>query len=262
MKMSSWLRRRRAVTLTELLVVLAIVSLLATIAVPVYLNQIQRARIATAQMEVRTIAEAQQQVGIAHGFFVPIHILDNIPNRESGSGVGGSAGNRDDFDALGASSSNLRLIDLYTKLTDQQSTQLTLASNGQRVVNLIRGWQGPFLNPRRVWYVGTDSSTGLGGNLQQDLVIDPWGNPYRMYSDLGRIGSAALPTTANPDPLLTMDNGEITTSEADRFDRFAVVSFGPDGLSGFTTTNPLQQGDDIFYTFSAPSLNESNYQPF
>ncbi len=250
---------KRGITLTELLVVLAIISLLATIAVPVYLSQIARAKVSTAQAEVKAIADAEQQVATLHGFFVPIHILDNIPNREDN--VGGSINTRDDFDNL--SSQTRYLIRTDIPLVDQDgANQLTLGTADIRVENLIETWQGPFLNPQRVYYIGQDVGSGATGDLTEDLPIDPWGNPYRVYTDFGLAGTAGLPNNTINNITIGFDNLRLTSGavEQDRFDRFAIVSYGPDGVTGFTG-DPLEQGDDIYYTF-AGIFNETNYQGF
>jgi len=252
---------RRAVTLTELLVVLAIISLLATIAVPVYVNQLSRARFAIAQTEVRAIAEAQQQAGILHGFYVPIHILDNIANRETGTTNTGNASSRDDFDNL-SSSAQHSLIKSFEPIETQLSgsPQLTLSSTDVRVETMIETWQGPFLNPKRIRFVGEDPQVIGSGNLTLDLVVDPWGNPYRFYTAGGIVGSFGLPDSTSG-LVLGMDDGQLTSLEADRFDRYAVVSFGPDGETEFTG-NPLDQGNDIFYSFAGVSINETRFSGF
>ena len=254
------IRSQRAVTLTELLVVLAIISLLATIAVPVYLSQIQRARIATAQFEVRQISEALQQCAIIHGFYVPIHILDNVPNQPTGSTVGGTE--RDDFDAIGGGLSSLGVIDAFQNLeTLTVGNQLTLGGTDDRVEKMISGWQGPFLNPKRVKYVGEVPTSPGTGNYFEDLVVDPWGNPYRFYTDLGLNSSAGLPAATGETITLNMDDNRLSGGvEANRFDRYAVVSYGPDGVTGFTvSSNSLVQGDDVYYAFAGIAGNESRY---
>ncbi len=254
---------QRAVTLTELLVVLAIISLLATLAVPVYISQLNRARFSVAQAETRNIAQAQEQVAIFHGFYVPIHILDNVPNTDGG--VGGSATSRDDFDNLTNASSHF-LIDAGTPLEDQAgASQVDLGSTTDiRVQRLIENWQGPFLQPQRVRFVGEDPADPTLGDLTLDLVVDPWGNPYRFYTDLGLAGDAGLPTVAGEDVALTQDNLALRTGapEQDRFDRFAIVSYGPDGVSGFDGSNPLSQGDDVVYQFVGVSGNETRFSNF
>lgn len=253
------IRSQRAVTLTELLVVLAIISLLATVAVPVYLSQIQRARIATAQFEVRQISEALQQCAIVHGFYVPIHILDNVPNQPSGSTVGGTQ--RDDFDVIGGGLGSLGVIDAFRNLeTITSGSQLNLGSTDDRVEKLISGWQGPFLNPKRVKYVGEVPTVIGSGTFFEDLVVDPWGNPYRFYTDLGLSSSAGTPAASGDQIVLTMDDNRISSVEANRFDRYAVVSYGPDGTTGFTSSgNSLIQGDDVYYAFAGIAGNESRY---
>src|SRR5262245_24954443 len=86
---------QRGVTLTELLVVLVIISILSTIAVPVYINHAERGRIATAQSEVKTIAEAEDACGSFHSFYVPLQVLDDI------SGQAGNGGLSSNADAIG-----------------------------------------------------------------------------------------------------------------------------------------------------------------
>lgn len=256
--------RRRAVTLTELLVVLVIVSLLATIAVPVFVSQVQRARVATAQFEVRQIAEAQQQVSLIHGFMVPIHILNNVPDAESGDPS--AFGSRDDFDNL-SQPSNHWVIDVSRQLSGQvggnQLNLGTAASADSRVSAMIEGWQGPFLNPKRIRYAGETPGVPATGEFTHDLVVDPWGNPYRMYSPFGLLGDSSLPSGPGEPIVLGMSNLRLTggSIEANRFDRFAVVSYGPNGVSDYTN-DVRDQGDDVFYKFSVLAGNETRYQGF
>jgi prepilin-type N-terminal cleavage/methylation domain-containing protein len=257
---------RNAVTLTELLVVLAILALLATLAVPVYLNQLNRAKIAVAQAETREIAEAMQYVAITHGFLVPIHVLDNIrtPNSDSASLFGPSS-NRDDFAALNRATTYV--IDTTVPLVNQRgANQLTFASSNNRVERMIAGWEGPFLNPKRVRYRGEDPANPAASvDISEDLVVDPWGNPYRVYSPFGLLGSdQRTPREANFTITIGMSDLQLGSSnrEAGRFDRYAIVSYGPDGDTGYENDNPAYQGDDLYYAFSAGIIAESVYHLF
>lgn len=260
------LRKRKAVTLTELLVVVAIIALLSTMAVPVYINQLQRARIATAQMETRNIAQAMEACAITHGFMVPIHILNNVPNQPAGSPAGNQI---DSFDNLPGNGSDRFIIDISRPLEDQTaSDQFRLNENNQRVRQMIESWQGPFLNPKRIGYVGQTVGVNLG-DRDKDLVLDPWGNPYRVWSERGLLGSDTPPGTTGETLSLGMDDLAVPTSGSfgqHRFDRYAILSFGPNGVWGDGTAgtqNSSQDfGDDIYSTFVINPGNESRYQFF
>lgn len=246
-------RVRRGVTLTELLVVIAIISLLSTIAVPVYVTRLQQARVATARAELRNIAEALQQCAVVHGYIVPINVLDNVTN---------GTGSRDDFQPTVVQ--NARLIDIYQPIVNQVGSQPQISSSSPRVRKMVTYWQGPFLQPTRVYNpnVTTGNPGALTSNeLAQDYVLDPWGRPYLLYTEEGRVGTYS-PT--DPDiatfPTTVMDN-LITSNEPGRFDRFAVLSTGPDGLSTGLSGSGVTD-DDLFYEFSANVLNETAYQVF
>jgi prepilin-type N-terminal cleavage/methylation domain-containing protein len=265
------IRRQRAVTLTELLVVLAIISLLATLAVPVYVSQINRARVATAQAEVRSIAEAQQAVAVTHGYFVPIHILNNVPNAPTGAS---STGDRDDF--VRVSSNTVFAIDATISpdryrngdVSDANyNPRIQTSGSNSRITRMVETWQGPFLNPKRIRYDGASAGVQGSGDYSRDLVVDPWGNPYRFYFTGGLIGDGSLPTGPLTDSQvnLAVDNGNVTPSGAEqgRFDRFAILSYGPDSVSGYASNNSLISGDDVFYTFTSLAVgNETTYQGF
>ncbi len=234
----------KGVTLTELLVVLAIIGLLATIAIPVYVQRTEEARVRTTQQEVREIAKAEEMVALNHGFYVPIQVLDDIAvdlaNRTTRT------------DDLQNETDVLYLIDPFVNVQDQMAgspPQPTLQDRdtNPRVHKLYYFWQGPFLNPTRI-HIG-DETSAEPQRLSEDLIrrdhpLDPWGQPYRMYSPVGIVGSSAGATNLGSFNTASFSNGRLTTSD-DRFDRFAIVSFGRDNQSdGVSFT-----GDDVFYYF-------------
>lgn len=258
-------KARRAVTLTELLVVLVIISILATLAVPVYVNKVAQARVATARSEVRQIADATTHVALVHGFVVPIHILDNVPYDQNISTP------RDDIRSTAAATAGAFLIEASAPTSGQTGSQPQLGdfSSNLKVRQLVEGWQGPFLQPTRVYLPpGAPSNPGAqtDDEMARDYPLDPWGRPYFMYSPVGVLGDVAPPASAGsvlPDTLsTTFNNGRITTVEAGRFDRYAVLSLGPNGYSdGLSST--LAGGlplDDIFYQFN-PTI-ETSYTGF
>lgn len=251
-------RSRAGVTLTELLVVLVIISILSTLALPVYITHAEKARVATAQTEVKQLGDGQETVAAIHGYYVPLQLLDDLAGG-SASGVGLSA----DSDAIENESASIKLIDPSASLLNLNTQDdLGDANTNQRVRNIVQRWEGPFMNPQRV-YIGDASAPDpllLDGNLERmDHPLDPWGNPYRFYSPLGLIGSGASSTDPNSYRNQSFSDGTVTSTD-DRFDRFAIVSYGPDGVS-----NPSGGGnyDDIFYFFGRVNLlrNETDYAP-
>lgn len=251
--------RQAGVTLTELLVVLVIVSILSTIAVPVYINKATQAKIAVAEAECREIADAEEACFIAHNLYVPLQVLDDLPANST---------QNTNSDSIDHEPSGLFAIDPNKSISMLQTNQpqMSLSSTDQRVVNMLNHWIGPFLNPARV-FLGTGNSTTkdpatlTGGLNQQDYPLDPWGQPYRFYSPLGLIGSSANQTLSTAWLNVSFSDGMITTVDSQRlFDRFAIVSYGPDGVSN-TQTQSGDQLDDIIYFFGRVRATETTFIP-
>jgi type II secretory pathway pseudopilin PulG len=226
--------------LTDTLVVVAAIALLTAIAIPVYLNRDERAKIDQATAEIESLALAQIAAAEAHGFYVPLQMLDDLAVREA------SRSSR--TDDIGNEPKSIRLIDP----ANPSGTQLLLTADNPRVKDLLANWKGPFYESKRVYMTTSDGSIypekADGAAIMRDYPLDPWGTPYRFYSPSGMIGSSA--TSESPADLDSdaFSDGAITTHD-DRFDSFAIVSFGPDGKSASAVSNPEQQNDDIIYLF-------------
>jgi prepilin-type N-terminal cleavage/methylation domain-containing protein len=227
----------KALTLTELIVVLVILALLAAIAIPVFVHRAEEAKIRGTQQEVREIASAEELCGLTHGIYIPLQVLDNIPNDTSNAQYADEIRNE----------TNVYVIDTLTPVINQITNQPRLDDNTAKMRRVRENWQGPFLNPKRVF---ESASTGIT-LTRRDFPLDPWGQPYRMYSPIGIVGSAAENLTQFDND--SFSNGRLTTTDR-RFDRFTIVSFGPDNEPG----NLTDPGDDIYYYFGTV-VSETSY---
>ncbi len=247
-----FIRNRRGVTLTELLVVLAIIGLLATIAVPVYVNRSEQAKIKIAQQECRNIARAQDACGIMHGFYVPIQVLDDVPETVESNA-----------DSIDQEPGGLYLIDTGINVQTQQNAQPQFNdyATNPKVADLRYYWQGPFLNPTRVWFDPNNYDNAWdpamsSSDRRRDYPIDPWGVPYRMYSPIGICGTNATSENYNTDGFSDAN----LTSNDDRFDRFAIVSFGPDGLRDTDARRSATAPEDDLVIYFGTVVSETAYR--
>lgn len=247
-------RARRAiqgVTLVELLVVLLIISLLATAAVPVLLNRIEDARVATARQDVEEIAKAQTMCALYHSVYVPLQVLDDLPYDAGAPTI--------EADDVNNSSDAVTyfLINLTQKAEDQETTQLDFddddQTNNPLGFRVIRNWQGPFINYQRVWTNNKERTVDVmdQGELRRGYPLDPWGTPYRFYSPIGIIGAGANSTSQasyNQDSFM---NGRIQRDAVRLYDRYAIVSYGPDGLAPNAAAD---SNDNISYLFGTDGI--------
>ena len=282
------LNNSRGLTLTELLAVMMIISLLATIAVPVYVSRQEDARIRVAQGETHEIAMAEEAVAAMHGFYVPFQLLDELPaHPDRISATDEERIDQHQFVGGAAADSNIYLIIPTIRAEDQiGGDQFTLdqgrlnATNGNpRVRKLIQDWSGPFITFHRFWFDPRGRTGGAGydspydpqyrfsssGDLFRDFPLDPWGNPYRFYSPIGIIGGnddhlGNEFDFNNPD--FDFSNGRLRDmrgqDEGRRFQRYAVVSYGRDGLSDLDPLIDVDNLDnDIVYEFGTDGVSRN-----
>ncbi len=254
-------RNNAGVTLTELLVVLLIIAILATIAVPVYLNRVEEARVRTAQGEVRELAVAEDMCAATHGFYVPLQVLDDVVQPEQSNST------RDDsIQNEYSHNSGLYLYKVGLPPTAQlggtqrqlSDSQPGSANYDTDVANLLNKWGGPFVNFNR-YFKGMSGNTIINNaadssdtQIQEDFPLDPWGQPYRIFGPLGILGSGNVFNSTSPSEWnSTMFNLQQTnrSGEQDPFDRFAIVSYGPNHTADLSGTGAVNSGDDIIYMF-------------
>ena len=167
---------RRAFTLVEVLVVVAIIAILAAMLLPAMLHIITRAKIARARTDMANLVNAIDQYQAQYGKY------PTTMNSGSGDFTYGGTALDSVFGTSGPWSANNSeviaiLMDLERYPSGAPNTvNFGHVKNTQRIL---------FLNAKMV---GDSVSPGVG----QDLVYrDPWGNPYIITMDLNYDGNCA-----------------------------------------------------------------------
>ena len=192
-------RRWQGVTIIELLVILAILSILATVAVGNYSASLNRARIAGALAEIRILEEACERYKLDTGQYPP-----------SSSGTQ-FAPNPLNPDASGAGCGYM-LMSLRASL------------NGNAFAPLSGHWRGPYIDVDRD-QTGTlqgDELTTATVPMPMVQMLDVWGRPYKYirFDDYATMGGVR---TLPNDPYSEYHEFENPFS-------FQIISAGPDGI--------------------------------
>lgn len=213
-------RRRWAVTLLELLVVVLIIGILSTIATGVYSGETNRARVAATHDLIRQLEIAVTRYEVDLGSLPPSGSGTSIPpttSRQDGSGY-------------------LHLV-------------LVHSMSGSALTPASKLWRGPYINltSRNLDANATDAS--------DSNVIDAWGLPvlyvessYYATSTSSFLGgtevfSGSAPTGASTDlpaPNPFYSRGETFYNPS----TFQIISFGPDGRT-LSTPYHGAAADDI-----------------
>lgn len=154
--------------------------------------------------EMQTLAEAEQWVYLDTRCFVSLENLDDIS----------VWGFNPTYNFIGDGGG--------TPVIDPATARF--APERRDLLNTMWAWQGPYVSYQRS---RTDWQNIFGYDVGTPL--DPWGNPYYLFTPAGLV---------RPPMGITLE------SYADQFDRYTIVSYGPDGQPG--------GDDDLFYSFGYP----------
>lgn len=237
MKLTNQVSRHPALgfTLIELLVVIAIIAILAGLLLPAVSAARQRAAVARARAEIKTLQTAINQYKTDYGRYPVTKEAETWAANNGGSVTFGIS-----VDVTGAT----------TKITDPYSTR---ANNVVTAILLGRDYGYDDMkqkftipgvasrNPRHVTYLdpkinGDNTSPGIGTDL---MYRDPWGNPYVFSFDLNyddKVTDAlyrlAKVSMSNPSDTSQGYNGFISDDSGLTYHStgdLLIWSYGPDG---------------------------------
>ncbi|MCX7048883.1 MAG: hypothetical protein NTX50_25780 [Candidatus Sumerlaeota bacterium] len=161
---------------------------------------------AVAYGEMQTLADAETWVAIDINYYVSLESLDDSLNASANPAYNYI------MDSGGAP-----VLDLTTARFYPTRQNLGLS---------YHLWQGPYVT----YQMGkTDDTNSYGYDIGTPL--DPWYRPYYLFSPAGLV---------KPPMSITLDY------YGDSFDKYTIVSFGPDGQFG--------GDDDLFYQFGSPPV--------
>lgn len=198
--------RGRALSLLELLVVLVIISILATVAAGVYIREVARARYARARAEVATLEVSITRYFVDIGSYPPSGSSANVANNAIGSGW------------------------LHKMLRGSANDDFRNPASPR--------WQGPYVDwdSNRLGDVNGAPITNAATAKEAIHYLDPWGQPYHYinFRQYGTLGGTRLPAS---DPYAILETYYNPSS-------FQIWSAGQNGTTlapGFEGTEP----DDV-----------------
>lgn len=207
-------QNKHGVTMVELIVVLGIISILSTIAVGIYIQELQRAKIAKTRAEIRNLGVAINRYQIDVGQFPPTGTGQNLapltlnnPAPYSGNGY--------------------------------MQVALRASLNGNSQAPLDPRWVGPYIEFQEN-RLGTLTGSPIDGSTSSPAEVqflDAWGNPYDYInsSDYATFGGTFLPASSPYRSTEVFYN--VST--------FQLISRGPNGTTDTSGNARGTEPDDL-----------------
>lgn len=231
-------RPARGFTILEVVVAMIIISILTLILMPTVSNRANQARLASAEADMQTLAEAESRASIDMGYYiVPWRLNNVIASQESDA----RNTRNDNQTTLGYT----RYDDMFVNIVTQDIPGNVNELYADFILDETAfGWRGPYVNFRR-------------DDDENNWPDDPWGNEYLLFTTQGALFPPEAPGVNDSEFVTTgpaftqLDgtaNGGIATLDQ-LFDRPTWISLGPNELPGDGEGSTYGTGDDIAVRF-------------
>lgn len=223
---SNWKHRRaKGFSAMEVTMVATIISILALIALPIYLQRLNAAKITAAQDEMFQIAKGQQLAFADTGHFFRLQDLDNLSE-------------------FSTPFSNVEIQGSIHEYVPSAYWNQLFTTSGSERSTLFRNWQGAYLAYQNIGSIPygflsidpalANFSSQNGGPLSDhgpsvenitDLIpVDPWGTPYIFFGFETDYQSAVIYSLGRDG--LPGDGQPLTPANLQR--RTGILGFGDD----------------------------------
>jgi len=236
MKNTNTFTSKRAFSITELLIAILIIMILASILVPNVSKYAEKSREAACRTDLENIAEAQSRVATDMGYYVRLYALNDTKSQLINEGNDTSLPADYDQVFIRINDHEIETASRCQDILDRLDTSATL----------VVDWAGPYIT------IQNDDAPGAAQEFLRmpDIPNDPWGNDYILILRTGVVQEDE--TGGEIETNLIVDDGAggaITVDAENAFDRPVIYSLGPDGIPADPLGSTSGSSDDMWRKF-------------